>query len=87
MQITEVKIRMINDEKTPEVKAVADIVFDNSFAVHGINIIKTPNKYYILMPSRVFADGETKEQVHPIDSAFREYITETVVGEYLKELE
>ena len=85
MQITEVKIKILNDAKKPEEKAVADVVFDNSFVVHGIKLIQTPNKYYIIMPSKKFPDGEVREQIHPIDTNLREYIKDSIVEEYLKE--
>ena len=84
MKITEVRIKLNERNNSPEVKATADITLEHCFVVHGIKIVQSLNKLYITMPSKTFPDGETKEQVHPINSEFRRYINDTVIAEYLK---
>jgi stage V sporulation protein G len=84
MKITEVRIKLNESNHNPDIKATADITFESCFVVHGIKIIESPSKLYIIMPSKTFPDGETKEQVHPIDSEFRRYINDTIISKYLK---
>ena len=48
MNITDVRIRKINDEG--KMKAVVSITFDDEFVVHDIKIIEGQNGLFIAMP-------------------------------------
>ena len=62
MNITDVRIRKINDES--KMKAVVSITFDDEFVVHDIKIIEGQNGLFIAMPSRKW-EKETSE-ISPI---------------------
>ena len=59
MNITDVRIRKVNDEG--KMKAVVSITFDDEFVVHDIKVIEGTEGYFIAMPSRKTADGEYKD--------------------------
>jgi stage V sporulation protein G len=82
MQITDVRIRLIDSES--KMKAVASITFDNEFVVHDIKVIESQNGLFIAMPSRKSPDGEFRDIAHPINSEMRERLTHEVLGQYDK---
>lgn len=55
MQITEVRIRMIDTES--KMRAVASVTFDGCFVVHDIKIIDGQEGPFVAMPSRKIGDG------------------------------
>ena len=82
MNITDVRIRKINDES--KMKAVVSITFDDEFVVHDIKIVEGQNGLFIAMPSRKTPDGEFKDIAHPINSSTREKIQSSILAEYEK---
>ena len=50
MQITDVRVRKVNDEG--KMQAIASVTFDDEFVVHDIKIISGQNGLFIAMPSR-----------------------------------
>ena len=60
MEITDVRIRMVQKEDT-KLKAVASITIDNCFVVHDIKVIEGKERLFIAMPSRKTAEGEFKD--------------------------
>ncbi|MBO5006603.1 MAG: septation regulator SpoVG [Clostridia bacterium] len=84
MQITDVKIRKIFDEGP--MKAVVSITFDNMLALHDVKVINARDKFFVVMPSRKNPDGTYRDIVHPINSAMRITLEETVIGAYFKYL-
>jgi stage V sporulation protein G len=54
MQITEVRIRLANEEF---VKAYASICFDDCFLVHDIRVIKGPTGLFISFPNKTHSEG------------------------------
>ena len=80
MNITDVRIRKINDES--KMKAVVSITFDDEFVVHDIKIIEGQNGLFIAMPSRKAADGEYRDIAHPINSGTREMIQTIILDKY-----
>ena len=85
MQITDVKIRMI--EKEGKMKAVASITIENEFVVHDIKIIEGGKGLFIAMPSRKAGDGEFRDIAHPINSETREILQKLILDKYKEELE
>ncbi len=67
MNITDVRIRKINDEG--KMKAVVSITFDDEFVVHDIKIIKGQNGLFIAMPSRKMGKAISE---HRRSAAFRD---------------
>lgn len=80
MQITEVRIRMIDTEG--KMRAVASVTFDGCFVVHDIKIIDGQEGPFVAMPSRKIGDGEFRDVAHPIQQFMRDMIREAVFEAY-----
>ena len=57
MQITELRIRKVEDEG--KLRAYVTVTFDNCFVVHNVKIIEGKSGLFIAMPSRKTANGDT----------------------------
>jgi stage V sporulation protein G len=79
MEITEVKVFPINEEK---LKAFVSVVFDHCFMVNDIKIIQGRDGLFISMPSRKKKSGEFKDVAHPLNNETRRMIEGSVLGEY-----
>jgi|GEM_PF-70154 len=79
MEITEVKVFPVNEEK---LKAFVSIVFDRCFMVNDIKIIQGRDGLFISMPSRKKKNGEFKDIAHPLNNDTRRRIELEVVDEY-----
>ncbi len=84
MVITDIKIRKVSD--TEQLRAFATVVFDSVLVIHNIKIVSTGEKLIIAMPSRLVNNGEFKDIVHPINSEFRQYISEKILKSYKESL-
>ena len=82
MEITEVRIRRVNLKNN--LKAYANITFDDCFVLHNVRVIEGSGGLYIGMPSRKLTNGEFKNIAHPICSEFRDKMTAAVVETYQK---
>ncbi|SHK21402.1 stage V sporulation protein G [Paramaledivibacter caminithermalis DSM 15212] len=82
MNITDVRIRKMNDEG--KMKAIVSVTFDDSFVVHDIKIIEGQNGLFIAMPSRKVAEGDYRDIAHPINSSTRANLQEIILAEYEK---
>ena len=80
MEITDVRIRRIDDES--KMKAIASITFDGEFVVHDIKVIDGQNGLFIAMPSRKVGDGEFKDIAHPLSSETRNRIKDAILEAY-----
>ena len=85
MQITDVRIRLVNKEDN-KLKAVASITIDNCFVVHDIKIIDSAEGEFIAMPSRKTKDGEYKDIAHPLNTETRELFKTAILKAYTDEL-
>lgn len=85
MNITDVRIRKVNDEG--KMKAVVSITFDDEFVVHDIKIIEVQSGLFIAMPSKKVGEGEYRDVAHPIKSETRNAIKEAIFAEYNKLIE
>jgi len=83
MEITEVKVFPINEEK---LKAFVSIVFDHCFMVNDIKIIQGRDGLFISMPSRKKKNGEFKDVAHPLNNETRRMIEGQVLAEYERAL-
>ena len=84
MQITEVRIRMIDTEG--KMRAIASVTFDGCFVVHDIKIIEGQEGPFVAMPSRKLGDGEFRDVAHPIQQFMRDMIREAVFKAYDDEI-
>ena len=80
MNITDVRIRKVNDEG--KMKAVVSITFDDEFVVHDIKIIEGQNGLFIAMPSRKMGEGDFRDIAHPLVSETRNKIRDAIFKEY-----
>lgn len=79
MDITDVKIRLLEKDK---LKAVASVTFENCLVVHDIKVIESNKTLFIAMPSRKGKDGEYKDIAHPINAEMRKILSEKVLRNY-----
>lgn len=80
MQITELRIRKVEDEG--KLRAYVTVTFDNCFVVHNVKIIEGKSGLFIAMPSRKTANGEYKDVAHPISPEFRTDLQNKILSEY-----
>ena len=80
MNITDVRIRKVNDEG--KMKAVVSITFDDEFVVHDIKIVEGQNGLFIAMPSRNMGEGDFRDIAHPLVSETRNKIRDAIFEEY-----
>lgn len=84
MNITEVRVRLVNKEES-KLKAVASMTIDNCFVVHDIKVIQGNEGMFISMPSRKTPEGEYKDIVHPLNTETRESISKMIIDAYEQE--
>lgn len=80
MQITETRIRLMQDEG--KMRAIASVTFDECFVVHDIKVIDGSNGMFVAMPSRKMGEGDFRDIAHPIQQFMRDMIRETVLKAY-----
>ena len=80
MQITELRIRKVEDEG--KLRAYVTVTFDNCFVVHNVKIIEGKSGLFIAMPSRKTPEGEYKDIAHPINVQMRELLSERILEKY-----
>ena len=80
MQITDVRVRKVNQEG--KMRAVVSITIDNEFVVHDIKVIEGDKGLFIAMPSRKASDGEYRDIAHPINSDTRDKIQTLILEKY-----
>jgi stage V sporulation protein G len=83
MQITEVRVFPVNDEK---LKAFVTITFDDSFVVRDLKIISGNNGLFVAMPSKKRKDGSFRDTAHPLNNETRKMIEDKVLAAYREEL-
>ncbi len=79
MEITEVRIRLRDDEK---LRAFVSVTFDHCFVVQGMKIINGSRGPFVAMPSRRRPDGSFQDICHPLDSTTRAWLEKTILDEY-----
>ena len=84
MQITEVRIRMIDTES--KMRAVASVTFDGCFVVHDLKVIEGSKGTFVAMPSRKLGEGDFRDIAHPTQQFMRDMIREAVFKAYDDEI-
>lgn len=79
MRVTKVNLKPSGG--TSHVVAYASIVLDNSFAVHDIRVVDSPNGLVVAMPSKPDQNGGHQDVAHPIRSRVRREIDRAVLRE------
>lgn len=80
MQVTDVRIRKINQEG--RMKAIVSVTLDDAFVVHDVKVVEGQKGLFVAMPSKRMPDGEFKDIAHPISVEARELIQSAVLGAY-----
>ena len=83
MEITEVKVFPVNEEK---LKAYATVIFDNCFVVRDLKIINGNTGLFVAMPSKKRKDGTFRDIAHPLNSELRSAIEKKILEVYESEL-
>ena len=83
MEITEVKIFPVNEEK---LKAYVTIVLDHCFVVRDLKIINGSTGLFVAMPSKKRSDGTYKDVAHPLNKNTRVMLEKKILESYLAEI-
>lgn len=83
MEITEVKVFPVNEEK---LKAYITIVLDNCFVVRDLKIISGTAGLFVAMPSKRRKDGTFKDIAHPLNQSTRAEMEKKILDSYLLEI-
>jgi len=86
VRITEVRIHLLDREDT-NLKAYANIVFDDCFVVHGIKVVRGEKGLFIGMPRRSKQNGSSQDIAHPIDNETRRFLEQHVLEAYHQALQ
>ena len=81
MQITEVRVFPVNEEK---LRAYVTITFDQCFVIRDLKIIQGVTGLFVSMPSKKRKDGTYRDIAHPINNETRRMIEEKIIAEYNK---
>lgn len=63
-------------------KAIATLVVNGEFAVHGVKVVEGKNGLFVSMPRERQFNGEYKDVVFPVTKEAREAINNAVLGAY-----
>lgn len=83
MEITEIKIFPVNEEK---LKAYVTIILDNCFVVRDLKVINGNNGLFVAMPSKKRKDGVFKDIAHPLNMETREVMENKILAAYESEM-
>lgn len=79
MEITEVKIYPVNEEK---LKAYVTVTFGDCFVVRDLKIIQGNNRLFVAMPSRRMKNGTFRDVVHPSNADMRLKLEQIIFEKY-----
>jgi stage V sporulation protein G len=82
MQVTDVKIRKINQEG--RMKAVMSVTFDHAFVVHDVKVVESNSGLIVAMPSKRTSDGIFRDVAHPISQESRNLLHDAVMRAYME---
>lgn len=81
MKITNIQLRLLK-KQTGNLKAYADITFDETLIVHNVKVVEGKKGLMVSMPSVKMAEKKYVDIVHPLTAELREYLTTEVVSKY-----
>lgn len=83
MQVTEVRLQMVDGENKGRMRAVASVTLDREFVVHDVKVIEGESGLFIAFPSK--KNNATQQFIdicHPINQSAREKIQSAVLEKY-----
>ncbi len=85
MNITNIRVRLVNASEGSKLRAVASITIDECFVVHDIKIVEGAEGMFLAMPSRKTPSGEFKDIAHPLNTETRERLLKEILKVYEEE--
>lgn len=82
LEITDVRIFLVDQKNNPKLKAFAIIVLNDCFLVRDIKIIEGRESLFISMPSKKGKDEKYLDTAHPLNQQSREFIAEKILTKY-----
>lgn len=82
MEITEIKVFPVNEEK---LKAYVTIILDDCFVVRDLKIINGTTGLFVAMPSKKRKDGAFKDIAHPLNAETRDKMEKQILKAYQDE--
>ena len=82
MRITDVKVRQT--ENCGNMKANADVTFDNEITVKEMKVMNGVNGYFVAMPSRKGNDGKYRDLVYIEKEETKKDVSAQVLEAYRK---
>lgn len=70
------------DKEESKTRAIATLLINNEFAVHGVKVIEGKNGEFVQMPQKRDKSGEYHDIVFPISAEVREQINSAVLERY-----
>lgn len=83
MQITEIKIFPVNEDK---LKAYVTIVIDNCFVVRDLKVINGNTGLFVAMPAKKRKDGAFKDIAHPLNKETRDMMEQKILAAFNEEM-
>ncbi|RGX51568.1 MULTISPECIES: septation regulator SpoVG [Anaerotruncus] len=80
MNITDIKIRRTYQDN--RLRALVSITVDGELAVHDIKVIEGPERLFVAMPSRRDDNGVFRDIAHPITTAARRQVEDSILAAY-----
>ena len=85
LEITELKMKIINNPNTPRLKAIVMITFNDAITINDIRIIETENGLFVVMPTaRNLENDYYYDLVIPTTKKYYEEITNRILEGYKK---
>lgn len=83
-----VKIRVkINEKNDSNIKAYVSLTFDECFTVIGLKVVDGKNGLFVAYPSYRTSDGTYKDIAYPLNTDYREILSDAIINKYKKEID
>jgi len=83
LRVTDVRLwKSVHGDK---MKALATVVLNDQFVIHGIRIIEGQKGLFIAMPSKRMPGGGFKDICHPINPGLRNHLQQKILQAYAAE--
>ena len=81
IRITEVRVHLLEHQDS-NLRAYANITFDDCFVVHGIKVVQGEKGLFIGMPRRQKLDGSSQDIAHPVTNETRQLVERRILEAY-----
>ena len=85
MNITETRVKILQNANEGKLKAFASITIDNEFVVSGLKVVEgNDESLFVAMPSNKGKDGEYYDIAFPLTKELRDKIGDIVLNVYFE---